>query len=107
MKPKLIHNWPYVLTEHDEVSKVVKDVIKEFKEEKKLDKNINDPSNYKQQFETDYLDTKNSNRHKEDDEDYRRMSRDEIMYEENQNATHENYDTTPKAKTTRRIHTTE
>jgi hypothetical protein len=107
MKPKLIHNWPAVKSEHDDVSKVIKDVIKEFKEDKKLEKTNSDPLNYKKQFETDYLDTKNTKKQKEDDEDYRRMSRDELMYEENQNLTHENYDVTPKAKTTRRMHTTE
>lgn len=38
MKPKLIHNWPDVKKEHDQVSKIIKNVIKEFKKSAKQDK---------------------------------------------------------------------
>ena len=103
MKPKLIHNWPAVKNEHDDVSTIIRDVIKDFKQDKKDGKY----PNYKNQFENDYIHPKTGGINNNDDEDYRRMSRDELMYEENTIPSSENYERTPKTKTNRRMHTTE
>lgn len=35
MKPKLIYGWPHVKNEHDEISTIVKNVIKDYAQEKR------------------------------------------------------------------------
>ena len=55
MKPKLIHNWPAVKHEHDNISKIIKDTIKNFKNEQKDKK---EEADYRKQFEADNLDMK-------------------------------------------------
>jgi cytochrome P450 len=72
MKPRLIHNWPAVKNEHDQVSKIIKDVIKDFKDEK----NENSKDNLRKHLENDILS------HKKDSQDYTRLSRDQAMYDE-------------------------
>ena len=72
MKPKLIHNWPAVKSEHDDISKIIKDVIKNFKTGKDELNQENNDNNFRKQFEVDHLDRKC--------EIVRNASRDEIMY---------------------------
>jgi hypothetical protein len=71
MKPKLIHNWPSVIYEHEDVSKIIKNVIKEYKnKDRQEDLKI---ENLKKQLNDDELDREgNYERH---------LSRDEISHE--------------------------
>jgi hypothetical protein len=42
MKPKLIHGWPYVKEQHDEISKIIRREIDDYKEVKKSKKKVNE-----------------------------------------------------------------
>ena len=50
MKPKLIHNWPKVKDEHDEVSNIIKDVIKEYKFIKHSSRKLLKDASYAKEF---------------------------------------------------------
>ena len=54
MKPKLIYGWPTVKDQHDEISKIVKNVIKDYTNEKKLKEAKDKSENIKRQLTEDY-----------------------------------------------------
>ena len=39
MKPKLVHNWPHVKEQHDQISIIIKKEIDEYKQHKKIKDN--------------------------------------------------------------------
>ena len=54
MKPKLIYGWPLVQDEHDEISTIVRNVIKDYTQEKKRKESRNKVENIKQIISEDY-----------------------------------------------------
>jgi hypothetical protein len=74
MKPKLIHNWPDVQKEHEDVSNIIKKTIRDFKYGPEPD-NLNCHDNLKNTINRDGLE-KDLNSYQ------RHMSRDEISYGE-------------------------
>lgn len=97
VKPKLICNWPEVKKEHDEIAKVIKNVIKDYLKEKKMnqnEKNIELPNSndlsdlkstlkmnenreehYDSKYETDFLKLEDTGNR----ENIKKISREEIM----------------------------
>jgi hypothetical protein len=67
MKPRLIHNWPEVKKEHDEITYIVKKVIKEYTAKKELSDESYEKSKNDFQVPSSH--------------EIPRASRDEIMYE--------------------------
>jgi len=54
MKPRLIHGWPNVKDEHDEISKIVKNVIKDYTIERKNKDGKDRIEDIKRQLTDDY-----------------------------------------------------
>lgn len=54
MKPKLIHGWPYVKDEQDDISNIIKNVIKDYTNEKKQKQGRDKAENIKRQLTEDY-----------------------------------------------------
>ena len=67
MKPKLIHNWPNVQKEQDEVSYIINKVMDGFNQEKEAE------ADFRKKLSNDQLDNRDS-------DSPRHMSRDEIKF---------------------------
>ena len=76
VKPKLICNWPEVKKEHDEISQVIKEVIRKYLEQKKINKSsdlVHSGNDDIDDYNTEYIQLEG------DIKGMKKISRDEIM----------------------------
>lgn len=74
MKPRLIHNWPAVKCEHDEISQVIKNVIYEYSADKSKGEG-RDANDVHKKLDDDLLNSAKSH--------HRIPSRDEVQHVSN------------------------
>ena len=76
VKPKLICNWPEVKKEHDEISQVIKEVIRKYLEQKKINKSsdlVHSGNDDIDDYNTEYIQLEGNIK------GMKKISRDEIM----------------------------